>query len=475
MLSILPHIILAGGGLLLFVVGAFTRRSSTFLFGLALIAAVLAGAETLLISPPAPHFSGMLEVEGYGRFFTFLFSVIAVIALLFSYQYGRIRNFAGDEYYGLILFAALGMALVAGAVHWVVFFLGLEILSISLYILVAIRKTETGSTEAGLKYFIMGAVASAFLTFGIAILYAVSGSMNIARSLASGAPAANFSLVFLGLALILTGIGFKISMVPFHLWTPDVYQGAPAPVTAFLSTGSKVALFAALLRFSIYAENEIWMYLAPILWVLAALTMIIGNGTALAQSQVKRLLAYSSVAQMGYLLMALLGVKQQGASSIIFYLSVYALMDLAAFGTIAVLSSGRTDLDDLHDFRGLAYSHPWRSSVLAFSLISLAGLPPTAGFIGKFALFRAVLQAQNYILAVIGIATVIASLFYYFKVVVALFMRPADRTVPVPPVATPDRFAGAIVFILLLILGIVPEPLFAIIERALPVLALKFP
>ncbi len=467
--------ILAGGGFLLFIVGAFTRRSSAFLFGLALIIALVAGAETILITPEASHFSGMLEVAGYARFFTFLFTVISVIALLFSYQYSRIRNFGGDEYYGLILFAALGMSLVAGAVHWLIFFLGLEILSVSLYVLIAIRKTEPESSEAGLKYFIMGAVASAFLTFGIAVIYAVTGSMNIERSLASGAPAANFSLIFLGLSLILAGIGFKISMVPFHLWTADVYQGAPAPVTAFLSTGSKVALFAALLRFSFYAGNEIWGYLVPIIWILAALTMIVGNGTALAQSRVKRLLAYSSIAQVGYLLMALLGVKQQGASAILFYLAVYALMDLGAFGSLAILSAGRTDLDHLKDFHGLARVHPWRSSVLAFSLISLAGLPPTAGFIGKFSLFWAVLQGRYYILAVIGIVTVIASIYYYFKVVVALFMRPADHSVPAPAVALPDRFAGAIVFILLLALGVFPGTLFAVIEEALSVLLLKIP
>jgi len=277
-------------------------------------------------------------------------------------------------------------------------------------------------------------------------------------------------LIFLGLSLLLVGIGFKISMVPFHLWTPDVYQGAPAPVTAFLSTGSKVALFAALLRFASYSSNEVWSYFAPVLWILAALTMGVGTISALAQLQVKRLLAYSSIAQMGYLLMALLAVKQNGASAIMFYLAAYALMDLGAFGMVAILSAKESDLDALDDYHGLAYAHPWRSAILAVSLLSLAGMPPTAGFIGKFSLFWAVLQASYVGIAVIGILTVILSIYFYFKVVVALFMRPAQRTLTIPSMTLADRFAGGLILILILLLGLVPAPVFAIIGKALPFL-----
>ncbi len=474
--SIFPHLFLAGGGFLIFCVGAFWPRcSSGFLFGLALIVVLAAGAETIMVKPQGTHFLRMIEVEGYARFFTFLFTLISALTLLFSYQYSRTRKFGGDEFYGLILFAALGMTLVAGAIHWLVFFLGLEILSVSLYVLIAIRKDEAVSNEAGIKYFVMGAVASAFLTFGIAVIYGVTGTLSIPRSLATGAPAGSISLIFLGLSLILVGIGFKISMVPFHFWTPDVYQGAPAPVTAFLSTGSKVALFAALLRFSYYSGNEVWSFLVPILWILAALTMIAGNVTALGQLQVKRLLAYSSVAQMGYLLMALLAVKQSGVSAIMFYLTVYALMDLGAFGTLATLSPEKKDLDALEDYHGLAYMHPWRASILVVCLISLAGLPPTAGFIGKFALFWAVLEVSFPILAVIGVLTVIISVYYYFKVLVALFMRAEERPVATQAVALSDRFAGGVVLILLLLLGIVPAPVFSVIGNALSVLSAKIP
>lgn len=471
--SILPQLIFAGGGFLIFCVGAFwRRRPADLLFWIALVAAIAAGAAAVFALPASSaDFLKMLEVGGVGRFLNFLLALITGISVLFSYQYGKVRDFSRDEYYGLLLFAALGMTLVAGALHWLTFFLGLEVLSISLYVLIAIRREDRLSAEAGIKYFIMGAVASSFLTFGIALVYAMTGRLNIAQSLAAGVPAANFSVVLMGFALILAGVGFKISMVPFHLWTPDVYQGAPAPVTAFLSTGSKVALFAALLRFAAYSGDETWRYLVPVLWGLAALTMIVGNISAVAQTRVKRLLAYSSIAQMGYLLMALLAVKQNGPPAILFYLAAYALMDLGAFGTLASLSAEEGDLDALEDFRGLAFIRPWRSALLAVSLISLAGLPPTAGFIGKFALFRATLGAQYTILAVIGILTVIVSIYFYFKIIVALFMHPREGASAVPAASLADRFAGGLIMILIVALGLIPAPLFGIISRALPFLS----
>jgi NADH-quinone oxidoreductase subunit N len=475
-ISILPQLLLAGGGFIVFCVGAFWRKHSAgLLFGIALLAVCAAGLATILHQPEAPQFLRMIEVTGYGRFFTFLITLITAITLLFSHQYSKIRGFARDEFYGLILFAALGMSLVSSAVHWLTFFLGLEVLSLSLYVLIAIRKDQVVSNEAGIKYFIMGAVASAFLTFGIALIYALTGKLDIAQSLAGGAPAGSMSLILLGVSLILVGIGFKISMVPFHLWTPDVYQGAPAPVTAFLSTGSKVALFAALLRFVSCFSGEIWAYFIPVIWILAFLTMVVGNISALAQTRVKRLLAYSSVAQMGYLLMTLLALKQNGASAIMLYLTIYSLMDLGAFGTLATLSAEKEDLDVLEDYKGLGYSHPWRSAILATCLFSLAGMPPTAGFIGKFALFQAVLQARFVILAVIGILTVIVSIYFYFKVIMALFMRAAEEGIVVPGVTLSDRLAGGLILVLILWLGLVPNTLLDVIGQALPFISAPFP
>ncbi len=466
-IDLLPLLFLAGGGFLVFCVGAFWKaRPQGLLFGIALATAIAAGAATLLLRPEQAQFLRMVETGGYGRFFTFLITLITTLSILFSYQYGKSRRIGGDEFYGLLLLSGLGMILVASALHWLIFFLGLETLSLSLYVLIAIRKRQPASNEAGLKYFIMGAVASAFLTFGIAMVYAVTGRMDILQSLSINVQTASTPAMLFGLSLILIGIGFKISMVPFHLWTPDVYQGAPAPVTAFLATGSKVALFSALLRFAYYYSGSAsWNYYVFVFWALAFLTMTIGNITALAQTKVKRLLAYSSIAQMGYLLMTLLAVRESGVFAIMFYLSVYALMDLGVFGTLATLSAEEEDIDALEDFRGLAYAHPWRSALLTVCLVSLAGLPPTAGFIGKFILFRAVLQAHFVVLAALGIVTVIVSIYFYFKVIVALFMQPMGRKLATPDLDLFARTAGIVIFILILWLGLLPSSLLSIITN----------
>lgn len=465
-IAILPHLWLAAGGLLIFCIGAFwRRRPAGLLFLLALAAVLGAGLAVMLFHPGLPSFQGLLAVNGYSQFFTLLFLGITALTLLFVRQYGKTRGFAGDELYGLLLLAALGMILVVGALHWMIFFLGLELLSLSLYVLIAIEKGKAASNEAGLKYFIMGAVASAFLTFGIALLYAARGTLEIGPSLAAAISPSEIPGLLVALSFILVGIGFKIAMVPFHLWAPDVYQGAPAPVTAFLSTGSKIALFAALSQFAMLLGEPVWSYCLPVVWTLAVLSMAVGNITALCQTQVKRLLAYSSVGQIGYLLMGLTAVKQGSLEAVLFFLVVYAVMDLGAFGLVGAMSGEKEDLDDLEDFQGLGYTQPWRAAVLSLCLFSLAGLPPTAGFMGKFILFRAVLQGNYVVLAVIGILTVIISIFFYLKVVVSLYMQPAAEASAIPQADLPVRFAGAAILILILWLGIMPSPLLTLIGR----------
>jgi len=465
-LGILPLLFLAAGGTLVFGVGAFWRtRPRDLLFALSLATAAAAGLAAVLVEPRAATFAGVLDLGNYARFFNVLFAGITGLTLLFVRHYARVRGFAGDEFYGLLLLAALGMMLVAGAVHWLIFFLGLELLSLCLYVLIAIRKGDAGSNEAGLKYFIMGAVAGAFLVFGIALLYAATGTLSTGESLGAGLNPEELPLFLLGLSFLLVGIGFKISLVPFHLWTPDVYQGAPAPVAAFLSTGSKVAIFAALLRFCLEIGEAAWDYALPGLWVLAVLTMAVGNITALRQSRVKRLLAYSAVGQMGYLLMTLVAVKEGGAPALLFYLAVYAVMDLGAFGILGTMSGAGPDLDALEDLQGLGYSQPWRAAVLALCLISLAGLPPAAGFMGKLLLFKAVLQAHYVVLPVIGILTVIISIYYYLQVVVHLYMHTPGEAPASPRPEVSGALAGAVIFILLLWLGLLPGALLTLVGR----------
>lgn len=461
-LEIMPVLILAGGGLLVFCVGAFfLARPPWLLFLLSLLSTLGAGFLAILLPPDPAGFLGLLDVGEYARFFTVLIMVITSLTLLLVHRYSQLRGFSRDEFYALLLFAALGMVLVASARHWLIFFLGLELLSISLYVIIPIRRDEAPAQEAGVKYFIMGAVASAFLTFGLALLYGASGTLDIPASLRLNTPGLPLFTAMLALSLILVGIGFKTSLVPFHLWTPDVYEGAPAPVTAFLSSGSKVALFAALIRLALHLGGAAWEMAWPALWLLAVLTMAVGNITALYQRRVKRLLAYSAIAQMGYLLMALVAVKQGSLPALLFYLTVYAVMDLGAFGLLGSLSGAGEDVNDLADLQGLGYSHPWRSAMLAVCLFSLVGLPPTGGFLGKLLLFRAVLQADFILLAVIGIIAVMISIYVYFKVLVTLYMHPAGAKLDIPPADPGVYLAGAVIAGLIFWLGLMPAPFLA--------------
>lgn len=463
---LLPYIFLAGGGLLIFCAAIFRRNASGLYFAIALAAVGLAGISAVSLAQVHVGSRGMIDASGYTRFFVFIICIVSIFTLLFSLRYAAKKGIAGDEYFALILFAALGMSLTASALNWIVFFLGLELLSISLYVLIGASHDEPSSNEAALKYFIMGSVASGFLTFGVALLFSATGSLDIARSLGN-VSADGSALALLGLSMIAAGIGFKVSIVPFHLWTPDVYQGAPAPITAFLSTGSKVALFAALLRFSLVMSPELFAYATPLLWGLAAITMIVGNITALAQTHIKRLLAYSSIAQMGYVLMALITVKQD-ASAVMFYLAAYAVMDLGAFGTVALLSRGGSDLDAVRDYQGIGFSNPWASALLAVCLLSLAGLPPTVGFIGKIIIFKSVVGAGFICLAVIGILTAIVSVYFYLNIIVTMFMRPEEAPAGAAVRAGPLGAAlSGCILLAVILLGIVPSPLLSLIGRVL--------
>jgi NADH-quinone oxidoreductase subunit N len=469
--AILPYLFIAGGGTLIFCTGAFWKRPpAAFLLMTAVVSVFCAGGSAAFLRSPHTLFMQVLDTGDFARYFTLIFSVITLITLLFSFQYARSRSFSGDEFYGLVLFAALGMMLTAAAANWLIFFLGLELLSVSLYVLIALYKSDDLSTEAAIKYFITGSVATAFLVFGIAMLYGVTGTLQMGPGLSSALYGSHENGVLAALAFILVGIGFKLSIVPFHLWTPDVYQGSPAPVTAFLASGSKVAVFAALLRACRYLDGPVWEYSIPAIWLLAAVTMAVGTVTALSQTRVKRLLAYSSMAQMGFVFMALTAVKGQGLPAMLYYLAVYAIMDLGVFGILGTLSEGPDDLDDLESYRGIGYTHPYRSATLAFCLFSLAGFPPTAGFVGKFLLFKAVLQSGFAVLAVIGILSAIISIYFYMRVIMAMYMGSRTTQVAVLDADIPIRLATAMVFVLLLWMGIIPSTLLDYISRTVSLL-----
>ena len=420
----LPLLLLAGGALLTLLLGAISRDDKIgTMIG---VVVTLGAAGWLLLTPPAlvaPNLG--LSAGVLPRLFGAGFALLAAAVLCLSAAYNRARGITGEEYPATILFATFGMLALASATNFLTLFLGLEAMSFGFYILVAIDLQRPTSGETGLKYLLPGALSAAFLAFGIALLYCVSGTLALAETvqvtLTSGSPD---PIALAGWACLLAGIAFKLSLAPAHLWTPDVYQGAPAPVTAFLSAGSKgatILLFLLLLP----AAAETTLLRVPF-WGLAFLSLLIGNLAALLQSRVRRLLAYSSIAQMGYVVIAFLAGKSGGYAAAAYYAIAYGVISLAAFGAIAVLERHGCG-ETLEDYRGLGQRQPFAAGVLTLALLALAGIPPTAGFTGKFLIFASALRAGEIALAVIGILLAAISIYYYLRVVVVLYFKEATR------------------------------------------------
>ncbi|WP_243438481.1 NADH-quinone oxidoreductase subunit N [Fundidesulfovibrio soli] len=453
----MPHAALAAGGLAVLGAGAaFKRPPKELLLGVSLAAVLCAGFFSGFGAWPPGTQSPMLAAGGLERYFTVLVCAAAGLSMLLIHSYAQERGFSGDALYGLTLWAGLGMLITAQAANLLLLAIGVELMSLCLYALIASRRNDPLALEAALKYFLPGAVALAGIIFGVALVYAGTGEMDMMAALARNSATAS-----VGWTLILVGLGFKLSLAPVHLWTPDVYQGAPAPVTAFLSTGSKAAVAAVLLRLALAAG---WGQPAAVLQAAAALTMAAGSIAALSQSSLKRLLAYSSIAQMGFVAMAVLSVRGGGERAAMFSLGVYALMELGAFGAVGLLSPDGSDRDILEDYRGMSYTHPWRAGLLALSLASLGGLPPTAGFIGKFVIFQAALNAGLYSLAVFGMLATIVGLYYCLRVLVTLYTPcPAgaepERLPAGTPAETPGNLACMAVAALLVAVGLYPAPL----------------
>lgn len=453
--ALFPHACLAGGGLVVLCATMIVSRPPRWLLPLLAALAVLPAGLWAFVPGP---------VDGLTRFSTALLCLVTLASLGLIAGHAEKRGYGGDAVSGLVVWSALGMLLLAGARDWLVLAIGLEMASLCLYALVAARLDDPNGTEAALKYFLPGAMALAVLLFGIALVYAGSGRLDIAASLSAGGP-----IVVAGLGLILVGLGFKLSLAPVHLWTPDVYQGAPAPMAAFLSTGSKAATAVALIRLAGAATPEARELLWPALAVTAGLTMAVGNIGALCQRSLKRLLAYSSIAQMGYVVLAVLAVAQGGQRAALFYLAVYVLLDLGAFGALGTLSGLDADRDAVTAYRGLGYRFPWRAGALAVSLAGLAGLPPTAGFIGKFVIFGAALGEGYAGLAIFGVLMAAIGISYSLRVMAVLYMRPAleAHPVPVPSTGPAAGWVLAVLTGLLLWLGLFPGPLLAALTRLL--------
>jgi NADH-quinone oxidoreductase subunit N len=407
------------------------RSHKQVLAYVAMLGIVAAFVATMLLwSATEPAFfgtDGMAVADGYALFFNYVFLTAAGLAVLISVDYAHRQELAQGEYYALLLLSTAGMSVMAAATDLMVLFVGLEVLSIPLYVLAGLKRGQDESNESGLKYLLLGAFASAFLLYGIALTYGVSGSTALGAAAAGLAADPSTKLLALaGLGLMVVGLGFKVALVPFHAWTPDVYQGAPTSVTAFMSVGAKAAGFAALGRALAIAFPDLLADWSPLLAILAVLTMTLGNLGALRQTDLKRLLAYSSVAHAGYLLVGLAAANQAGLAGVLFYLLAYGFMNVGAFAV--VIAAERVEGGDVtvDSIAGLAARKPGLAAGLTVALLSLAGVPPLAGFVGKFYLFRAAVETDLTWLAVVGVLNSVVSAYFYLKVIVAIWLREPD-------------------------------------------------
>jgi NADH-quinone oxidoreductase subunit N len=401
-------------------------------------------------------FDGMFVHDGVTVFFTLLFCGIAALSVLLSWDYVKRTAINHAEYYALLLSATLGMIVMAASNDLITIFLGLELMSLALYVLVGFRRNHLESNEASLKYFLLGAFASGFLLYGIALLYGATGTTNVQKMAAylADSPMISNPLFLVGALLLLVGLAFKVSAVPFHMWTPDAYEGAPTSVTGFMSAGAKAAGFAALVRVALTAFGDAHDHLAPLLSGIAILTMTIGNVTALLQTNLKRMLAYSSIAHAGYVLVAIVAGGPDGGSAALFYLAVYSIMNLGAFGILTVLGRERDERVMLPDIAGLGFRRPALGIAMTIFMLSLGGIPPTAGFMGKIYVFGVALKAGLVPLVVIGVLNSVVSVFYYLRVTVAMYMEePQGEETPVSW-ALPARVALLVAVVLTIWWGI---------------------
>ncbi len=469
LLALLPLLLVAATSVIVMLAAAVHRNH---VLALVLTLLGLAGAFCSVFFVHLRQVTALLIIDSYALFFMGLIVAASFAVALLAYGYLASREGNREEFYVLILVATLGAMVLAASTHFVSFFLGLEILSVALYALISYLHGRPLPVEAGIKYLVLAAASAAFLLFGIALIYATLGTMEFARVAQILATSVDLNLTMLlpGVALIVTGIGFKLALVPFHMWTPDVYEGAPAPVTAFVATVSKGGMFALLLRYFHQAGAHTVAPIFLVFSIIAVASMFAGNLLALLQNNVKRILAYSSIAQMGYLLVAFQIGGPMGTSAAAFYLVAYFVMTLGAFGVVTVLSESQRDADLLDDYRGLFWRRPALALVFTAMLLSLAGIPLTAGFLGKFYIVAAGASAAAWALILILMITSTIGLFYYLRVVVVLYQQPAagDQTrEPIPRQAPAATLVLAALTVILVWLGVYPTPLLRVIQAAI--------
>lgn len=468
-IALLPLIVLAGTSVLV-MVGIAVRRSHRFTLGLTLVGLAVAFGSLWLAAPLAPRqVTPLLVIDRYSLFYFGLLIAADFAVALLAYDYLAKVDINREELYLLLLIATTGGAILVASSHFASFFLGLEMLSVSLYAMVAYLRPRRQPLEAGIKYLILAAASAAFLLFGMALVYADLGTMEfggMAHMLETGH--GTDSMLIAGLALIITGIGFKLAVVPFHLWTPDVYEGAPAPVTAFIATVSKGAMFALLLRYFYHFGAATNHRILLVFSIIAIASMLAGNLLALLQSNVKRILAYSSIAHMGYLLVAFLASGELAVEAVTFYLVAYFITTLGAFGVVSALSAHDREAEDIDDYNALFWRRPALAGVFTLMLLSLAGIPLTAGFIGKFYIVAAGSSSAMWALVIILVVSSVIGLFYYLRIIAAMYASPERDAIETG--SRISSVAGAVLCMLAVLLvwfGIYPEPLLRLIRTVL--------
>jgi NADH-quinone oxidoreductase subunit N len=461
---ILPLLTLTIWACVLLLVDLFVKRKEITALLAALGLAVSLGMTISQIGSSGIGFNNMVVLDGFSIFVDALLLVTGLFSIAVAHGYIKRMGIERGEYYTLLLFSVAGMMLMAQAADLIIVFLALEMLSIPLYVLSAFARPNTNSEEAGMKYFLLGAFSTGFVVYGIALVFGATGSTSLSAIMnAASSGVSNVLLLTIGSALILVGLSFKVAAVPFHMWTPDVYQGAPSSVTAFMAAGAKIAGFAALLRVFALAFPSLAGNLTPILAVISALTMIVGNVIAIAQTNIKRLLAYSSIAHAGYILMAFVPYGQSKVVSTsvaagLFYLVSYVLTNFGAWAVVIALEKSEGKGLEISDYGGLGRKYPALAAAMTIFMLSLTGVPPTLGFVGKFYLFRAVIQGQFYLLAVIGVLTSLISAYYYLRVVVTMYMREGDPQTANEPWL---NITWGLAALLTVIVSLVPQFLFA--------------
>jgi len=459
---ILPEMILTVAGTLIMFFEAVLPESGKRILGPLSVAGLAAALCAALAANnnPGPAFQNMLVIDGFATFFRVLVIAVGLLAVFGSTEYLRREQSTGGEFYALILFSVVGQCVMSTANELIMIFIGLEISSIATYILAGYLRDDPRNNESALKYFLLGSFATAFLLYGIAWIYGITGSTNLVeiRRVLISAAAPPLVLTGTSAALMFVGFGFKISVAPFQIWAPDVYQGAPAPVAAFLSVGPKAAAFAILLRVFTTAFGSIAVRWEPFVWGCALATMIVGNFAALQQSNIKRMLAYSSIAHAGYVLVAVTAHSDVGGAAAMFYLAAYAFTNFGAFAVVTYFSRKGEKYVSIDDFAGLAQRQPAMAAMLAIFLMSLIGVPLTGGFFGKFYIFKAALDADLVWLTVLGLLNSAVAAFYYLRILVVMYMNePGASVADLPPVDGAMKIAVYGSAVATLVLGIFPS------------------